>query len=707
MEPREKAALLPERPGVYLFRDAGGTVLYVGKARSLRGRVRSYFLESSWINAKTGSLAREIADLETILVGNDREALALEHNLIKQHRPKFNVVLRDDKTYPYIKLTIADKYPRVYFTRRIKKDGALYFGPYFPSSLARRILHFVHKRFLIPSCTVDLTRYHPRPCLQYYIKRCWGPCVEGFTTQENYAQAVRDVRLFLDGRRHDLMKSLEQRMAAAADQELFEQAASCRDLLRTLEDIEERQRIASAQGDDTDVLAFHAEPPLVAANLFHLRGGRVVDRREFYWEDLEEFDPQEFVPALLKQLYLEAEYLPKAIHVPAYFEDRALLEEALSDRAAHKVEIFTPQRGSKRAFLDLVSSNAAHSFEQRFRVLKPTSKAISEALQTALNLPEEPRRIESFDISHIQGSDTVASMVVWETGRMKKSDYRKFIIRGENLGTTSPATPANASTAPANSTAYPSSAAPTGNAGYQFSRRRLVTLAVTRVNQISAADPSAAPANAPAAPVSASPDAPTTSAHAAAPTDTPGSAAAGNGRAGRTVPAQNDDFASMREAVTRRYRRLLEEKKPLPNLILIDGGIGQLHAAAQALEALQIINQPLASIAKKEEILYVFGQEDEPIVLERHSPVLHLIQQIRDETHRFAVTFHRLRRGKRQSKTALREIPGVGPRTAQRLLREFGSVANLQRAGIDKVSRVIPRKRAEKLLAHLTAASQD
>jgi excinuclease ABC subunit C len=603
MEPREKADLLPETPGVYLFKDAGGVVLYVGKAHSLRARVRSYFLESSWINAKTGSLAREIADLETILVDNDREALALEHNLIKQYRPKFNVVLRDDKTYPYIKFTVAEKYPRVYFTRRIKKDGSLYFGPYFPSSLARRILHFVHKRFLIPSCTVDLTRNHPRPCLQYYIKRCLGPCVDGLTTAERYAEAVRDARLFLDGRRHDLIKSLEARMTAASDSELFEQAAAYRDLLRTLEDIEERQRIASAQGDDTDVLAFHAEPPLVAANLFHLRGGRVVDRREFYWEDLEEFDPQEFVPSLLKQLYLESAYLPKAIHVPADFEDRDLLEETLTERAGHKVEIYTPQRGSKRAFLDLVASNATHSFEQRFRVLKPSSKAITEALQNALNLSEEPQRIESFDISHIQGTDTVASMVVWENGRMKKSDYRKFIIRGEEKT--------------------------------------------------------------------------------------------------EHFAGQNDDFASMREAVSRRYRRLQEEKKPMPNLILIDGGIGQLRAAAQALESLQIINQPLASIAKKEEILYVYGQEDEPCVLDRHSPVLHLIQQIRDETHRFAVTFHRLRRGKRQTETVLSEIPGVGPRTVERLLREFGSVANLRRAGVDGLSRVVSRASAEKILAHL------
>src|SRR6184192_933321 len=325
---------------------------------------------------------------------------------------------------------------------------------------------------MVPSCTVDLTRSHPRPCLQYYIKRCLGPCVAGFTTDERYVEAAHDARMFLEGRRHDLMKSLEERMNAAAEKELFEQAAAYRDLRRTLEDIEERQRIAAAQGDDTDVIAYYAEPPLVAANLFHLRGGRVVDRREFYWEDLEEFHPAEFVPALLKQLYLEAEYLPKAIHVPEEFEDREVLEELLTERAAHKVEIFTPQRGSKKAFLDLVENNAKHSFEQRFRVLKPTSKAIGEALQNTLNLLEEPKRIESFDISHIQGTDTVASMVVWENGRMKKSDYRKFIIHGDG----------------------------------------------------------------------------------------------GNG----ALPRLNDDFSSMGEAVTRRYRRLQEEKRALPSLILID-----------------------------------------------------------------------------------------------------------------------------------------
>ena len=610
MEPRDKAAQLPEKPGVYLFHDAGGTVVYVGKARSLRNRVRSYFLESRWMDAKTGSLAREIADIETIVVANEREALALENNLIKLHKPKFNVMLRDDKTYPYIKLTMGEKYPRVYFTRKVKKDGALYFGPYFPAGLARRILHFVHKRFLIPSCFVDLSRSHPRPCLQYYIKRCLGPCVEGLTTGDRYAEAVRDVRMFLDGRRHDLMKSIEERMIAAAAQERFEEAASHRDLLKTMEDIEERQRIAAAQGDDTDVIAYYAEPPLVAANVFHLRGGRIVDRREFYWEELDPFDPREFVPSLLKQLYLEAEYLPKMIHVPVDFEERELLEESFSDRAGHKIEIFTPQRGSKRAILDLVENNAKHSFEQRFRVLKPSSKSIAEALQNALNLPEEPKRIESFDISHIQGTDTVASMVVWENGRMKKSDYRKFIIRGES--------------------------APGG-------RER----------------------------------------------------------------SENDDFASMHEAVTRRYRRLQEEQKPMPSLILIDGGLGQLHAAAQALDALQIINQPVASIAKKEEILYVLGQENEPCILDRHSPVLHLIQQIRDETHRFAVTFHRQRRGARQTRTELLEIPGIGAKTSQRLLREYGSIANLKRATVEELSRVITRKTAEKIVSHYKSGGSE
>jgi len=605
MDPREKADSLPQQPGVYLFQDAAGTILYVGKARSLRNRVKSYFLESRWRDAKTGSLVREIADLGYIVVDNDKEALALENNLIKQYKPKFNVLLRDDKTYPYIRYTAFEKYPRVYVTRRLTQDGSLYFGPYFPASLAYRLVHLVHKHFLIPSCTVDLTRPHPRPCLQYFIHRCLGPCVPGLTTDERYAEAARHVRLFLEGRHKDLVDDLERRMQEASDHERYEEAAGYRDLLRTMHEMEERQKIAAAAGDDTDVIAWYAEPPQVAVNLFHLRGGRVVDRRDFYWEDQAEFDPAEFLPSLLKQIYLGSRYLPRYIHVPMEFEDLELLEEVLTEAGGHRVQIMTPQRGPKHAFLELVEKNAQHSFMQRFRVLRPSPQAIAEALESALGLPEPPQRIESFDISHTQGTDTVASMVVWENGKMKKSDYRKFIIRGDE--------------------------------------------------------------------------------------------ALGNDAAGLL----RDDFASMREAVERRYRRLRDETKPMPSLVLIDGGIGQLHAASEALDKLEIINQPVASIAKREEILYVLGREHEPVVLERHSPILHLIQQIRDETHRFAVTFHRKRRTKSRVRTTLADIPGIGERTAQKLLREFGSVAQLRKLGIEEISRVVNRNQARRLVDYL------
>jgi excinuclease ABC subunit C len=596
MDLEEKVSALPAQPGVYLFKDAAGTIIYVGMTHSLRHRVRSYFASSKALDAKTGSLVREAADLETIVLDNEKEAMALENSLIKQHRPKFNVLLRDDKTYPYIRFTVFEKYPRVYVTRRLQQDGSLYFGPYFPHSLAYRVVKFVNKYFQVPSCHCDLTKPHSRPCPGFPIHRCLGPCMPNPATEERYAEAARDTRLFLEGRRHDLLRSLRQRMQLAAEEQRFEMAASYRDLLRTLEEMEEKQKIASAAGDDTDVLAFYAEPPQVAANLFHVRGGQVVDRRDFYWEDLEEFDPQEFVTSLLKQLYLGTRYLPHFIHIPVEIEGRSLLEEMLGEQAGRRVEIHVPQRGPKRQFLDLVEKNARHSFQQRFRVLRPDSKAIAAALQSALELDQPPRRIESFDVSHIQGSDTVASMVVWEDGRMKKSDYRKFIIR--------------------------------------------------RV-------------------------------------------------------AGNDDFASMREAVARRYRRVALEGRPMPGLVLIDGGIGQLHAAAQALGELEIPMPALACIAKKEEIISVYGRENAPLALDHHSPILHLVQQIRDETHRFAVTFHRQRRSRRTLRSELEDIPGVGRKTAQALLRHFGSVQNLRRASLEEVASVVPRARAETVFRRL------
>jgi excinuclease ABC subunit C len=591
MDLRDKAAQLPLSPGVYLYKDAGGRVIYVGKAKSLRLRVRSYFNDDRLGDVKTGTLISEATDVDYILVDNEKEALALENNLIKQWQPRFNILLRDDKTYPYIKLT-AEKYPRVYVTRRLRKDGATYYGPYFPGNLAHRLVHFIHRHFLVPSCKVDLTRYHPKPCLQYHIHRCLGPCVQGLTTDDVYGRAVRDVRLFLEGRHGDLAAQLRARMEAASEAMRFEEAGSLRDLMSTVEEMEERQKMAAAKGDDIDIFASYAEPPLVALNIFHLRNGQVVDRREYFWEDQGEFDEPQFFSALLKQIYLDQRYVPAIIHVPVDFEDREALEELLSEKRNRKVEIHTPQRGQKKAMLDLVETNAKHSFDARFRVLNPSSRAIQEAVQDALNLPEPPKRIECFDISHIQGTDKVASMVVWEDGRMKKSDYRKFIIR--------------------------------------------------------------------------------------------------------TVVG-NDDFASMREVVTRRYARLQQEGQAMPGLVLIDGGIGQLHAAADALEAIGIINQPLASIAKREEIIYVLGQEDEPIVLNRFSPILHLVQSIRDEAHRFAVTFHRTRRNAQRLTSELDRIEGVGERTVQKLLKHFGSSELVRAANEEQLAGVVGRGAARRV----------
>jgi excinuclease ABC subunit C len=627
MDLAAKIRTLPASAGVYLYKNAEGEVIYVGKANNLRSRVGSYFREGRLEDAKTDTLVREAVDVDYIVVANNKEALALENHLIKQKQPRFNILLRDDKTYPYVKLTLGERFPRVYVTRRLRKDGSAYYGPYFPANLAYRIVDLIHRHFLIPSCKVDLGHFHPRPCLQYYIGRCLGPCVEGLTTPEAYQEAVRDVKLFLEGRPTDLSQSLRQRMAKAAAAEEYERAAKYRDLISTVEQLQEKQRIAAVEGDDADVFGYHYENDMLAVNLFHMRGGRVLDRREFFWEELPEFtndhvgadapirraeqgsaeelttsfNPGEFFSALLKQLYIGQPYVPRNIYVPVEFEDRETLEEVLSEQIAStsshqaRIHILVPQRGEKRSLLDLAGNNAKQSYDQRFRVMKPNTKAIQEALQDALGMPELPRRIECFDISHIQGAETVASTVVWEDGRMKKSDYRKFIIRS--------------------------------------------------VDGV-------------------------------------------------------DDFASMREVVTRRYKRLQEEKKPMPSLVLIDGGLGQLHAAAEALASIEIINQPLAAIAKREEIIYVYGQENEPVVLDHHSPVLHLIQLIRDEAHRFAVTFHRKRRQMRDRSTELLDIPGVGARTTRRLLEHFGSVQAVKQAEAAALSSVVTRAQAEAILEY-------
>jgi excinuclease ABC subunit C len=643
MDLHQKIRTLPAQPGCYLYKNADGEVIYVGKAKNLRARVRSYFLEASQANAKIGSLMREAVDVEYITVANEHEALALENNLIKQKKPRFNILLRDDKTYPYIKLTMNDRYPKVFVTRRLRKDGSAYYGPYFPGNLAYRLVDLIHRSFLIPSCKVDLSRYHPRACLQYYIKRCLGPCLEGLTTPESYRETIRDVQLFLEGRPSELEQSLTKRMEAAAEAEQFELAARLRDQIVTVHQMQDKQRMATTDNEDADVFGYHYENEMLAVNLFHMRSGKIVDRRDLFWEDLPEslldavteavnnadeveaisrmepdpaapapeigegipvvqhtaiselgtaFIPAAFFSALLKQIYLDQSYVPRSILVPVEFPDRALLADILSERTGRRVEILAPQRGEKRSLVDLVCQNAKQSYDQRFRVLQPGMKAIQEALQDALTLEELPRRIECFDISHIQGAETVASMVVWEDGAMKKSDYRKFQVK-----------------------------------------------TVTGV----------------------------------------------------------DDFASMREVIQRRYKRLQEDKKAFPSLILIDGGLGQLHAAYSALEEIGVTLQPLASIAKREEIIYVYGQENEPVVLDRRSPVLHLMQKIRDESHRFAVTYHRKRRQMRDRDSELLSIPGVGPRTRQRLIEHFGSVRGIKQAAPDALTAVVNAATAEKI----------
>jgi len=640
MDLYEKIRTLPTQPGVYLYKNAEGEVIYVGKANNLRSRVRSYLLEASQANAKTGSLMREAVDIEYILVANEHEALALENNLIKQRKPRFNILLRDDKTYPYVKLTLPDRFPKVFVTRRLRKDGSAYYGPYFPGNLAYRVVELIHRSFLLPSCKVDLSRYHPRACLQYYIHRCLGPCVEGLTTPEAYEQAVRDARLFLEGRHAELERTLTARMMAAAEAEQFEAAARLRDQLSTVHQLQEKQRIATAElDDDADAFGYHFEDGSLAVNLFHMRNGKIVDRREFFWEDLPSLmeavedrkqgsgnGDQEQTPAapgpshlgtgdskkteapafnaghvfsaLLKQLYIDQQYVPRTILVPVDFDDRETLAALLTERTGHKIEIAVPQRGDKKSLVDLSSQNAHQSYTQRFRVLEPSRKAIQEALADALMLPELPRRIECFDISHIQGAETVASLVVWEDGKMNKSAYRKFKVK--------------------------------------------------------------------------------------------------------TV-AGVDDFASMREVVERRYRRLKDEDQPMPSLILVDGGLGQLHAAAEALESLGFTSQPLAAIAKREEVIYLYGSEDEPIVLDRRSPVLHLVQLIRDESHRFAVGYHRQRRAMRDRDSELLNIPGVGPQTRQRLLTHFGSLRDVQQATPDSLAAVVSRKTAETIWQHFHA----
>jgi excinuclease ABC subunit C len=599
-ELKEQIGRLPEQPGVYLYFNEDGDTIYVGKARALRDRVRNY-LGAYGSDPKTDALLDEVVRLEIIVTDSVVEALALENNLIKQRAPKYNILLRDDKNYPYLQLTTNEAFPRVLVARRVERDGSFYAGPFLPAQFARKTMALTHRLFGIRSCNEVITGKRGRPCLEYDIKRCIAPCVDTICAPEEYQGAVRMTQLFLEGKNEELVATLRTRMLAAAAGERFEEAAQLRDAMRTVQALHDRQqKMATAELGHRDVFGLKRGPAGVALLVFQVRRGRVVERVELGTEDAVVGSGEgEILEAALQQFY-ELRDAPPEIHVPAEPAEQAALESWLSDRAGRRVRIIVPQRGEKRGFVDLANRNAALAYQTRFNQTRAAQYDALETLQHVLALPALPRRIECFDISTIQGSETVASLVVCEDGRMRRSEYRKFRIRG----------------------------------------------------------------------------------------------------GAREV---NDDFAAMHEVVLRRHRALLERGGPFPDLVLIDGGKGQLSAAYAALAQLGLANLVAVGIAKKEELLYLRDQEN-PIALASHDPALLLVQRIRDEAHRFAVTFHRRARSMRDLRSDLDDVPGVGPRRRRALLTAFGSLAGVRRATREELAAVVGPVVADAVLAHFAQA---
>lgn len=598
----EKLKILPTRAGIYIHKNATGKIIYVGKAKNLRNRVRSYFQSSRNHDPKTRQLVSNIRDFEFIVVDNEVEALVLESNLIKKHKPRFNVFLKDDKSYPHLKLT-NEPFPKVVITRKIIRDGSNYYGPFLPATLARNTLNLVNRSFQLRTCEIEIDGKLPRPCLEYHLKRCLGPCVKGLCTQDEYLEAAADVKVLLEGKNKELAKSLEHRMWQFSDEGKFELAARYRDLHKTVLALSETQKMATTAERDVDTIGYYREGPRLALQLFTTREGRIVGRREFFWEDLppdNTFDPSDFLGNVLAQYY-STDYVPLEIHVPIDFADRAVLERALTERRGRRVKILDPKRGKNRHLITLVEANAKIAFEQRFRVLKPDSQKVLEELQELLECPYFPERIESFDISNISGSENVAGIVVFENGKPVRAQYRRFIIR--------------------------------------------------------------------------------------------------------TVEGSND-FASMNEAVFRRYRRAVEEQKPLPQLVFIDGGKGQLSAAAAAMRDLDLEQIMLVGLVKPpkrhNEIshLLIYGREDQPIPFDRHSLAFRLILQIREETHKTAIQFHRKRREKRDFSSELSEIPGIGTKRKMKLLRSFGSIERIAKASIEELRPFVGPRAAAEIVSH-------
>ena len=556
----------PDQPGIYLYRDAKGKILYVGKARSIRKRLASYFA-SGPKHPKTEALLAEFEAIDTVVANTESEALALENAFIKKHKPRYNILLRDDKTYPYIKVTTGEEWPRAHVTRRVLKDGHSYFGPFLPARTCRGAMKMVQRMFQVRTCRIEIDGTLPRPCLYHDMHACLGPCVAGLTTKAAYDDAVRDVVLFLSGRNEELTPRLAAKMEAAAEAEQYEMAAAYRDCLRTVEELAQKQRVQSLAGEDVDVFGDFADGGNVAVSVLHVRGGTVLDSRELFWEGLGEVDPEEFWGALLSQYYDATTFLPREVHLPLEVAEEALetLETWLSDRRGTKVAIRTPKRGAAFDRVRIARDNARTSHVRRFKTLREAGEKATLALAKALDLDRRPSRIECFDISHFQGSDTYASCVVFVDGTAAKDEYRAF-------------------------------------------------------------------------------------------------------RIDRPVP---DDFASIAEAVTRRYERRRAEGEPLPDLLVIDGGKGQLSAALAALDRVGI-ELPAVGLAKREEELFVPGRSL-PIALPRRHAGLKLLQRARDEAHRFGLSHHRRARTRRTLRSPLLAIPGLGPASVKRLLAVFGN----------------------------------
>ncbi len=592
---KSQIAHLPEQPGVYLFSNETGETIYIGKARSLRDRVRSY-LGARGTHPKTDALLDEAASIEVIVTDSVVEALALENHLVKERAPRYNVRLRDDKNYPYLQLTTNEPFPRVLVARSVERDGTYYAGPFMPASLARRTMGLTHRLFGIRSCNEVITGNRDRPCLEYDIKRCLAPCVSAICSQPAYHEAVERTQLFFEGKNEELVERLNESMNEASAAERFEEAAHLRDAARTIQTLRDRQqKIATVRMGDRDAFGLHMGPAGAVVHVFVMRAGRVLERVELAANEGISGSAAEILQASVQQFY-EDRPAPAEVHLSSQPEDADLLEVWLTEQAGRRVQVVVPKRGEKRGLVDLAVRNARIAYQARLIDTGLSQYDALETLRSTLALPAIPRRIECFDISTIQGSETVASMVVCEDGRMRKGEYRKYRI------------------------------SPANHAG-------------------------------------------------------------------------SDDFAAMNEVVTRRYRKLLEAGGPFPDLVVIDGGKGQLSAAYDALQHLGLANLVAVGIAKKEELI-VTRDRDEPVAFAKDDPALRLIQQVRDEAHRFAVTFHRKARTMRDLRSELDSVPGIGPRRRKALLTSFGSLAGVRRASREELTAVVGAKTADAVLGY-------